>query len=102
MAKVDGSGRDDHTLPDHVAREVLVTDYIDVHDFVALAPRDHVLDYLGIRVRMFDAEINADVVIALALEVVFQIALTLDQQIIIDGTLLKDRHVPLEFSSGDF
>src|SRR6185312_9473381 len=51
---------------------------------------------------MLDAEIDAHIVIALALEVVFQVPLALNEQVIVDCTLLKNRNVSLELSSGDF
>src|SRR5581483_2247350 len=51
---------------------------------------------------MFDAEIDAHIVIALALEIILEIALTLNEKIVIDGALLEDRNVFFELSSRDF
>ena len=102
MTKIQRRGRNKHALADRIAGEVLIPTDIDANDLKALPLRNDVLDELRIRVWLFDAEVDLDVVITLALEVILKIAFTLNEKIVIDSSFLKNRNVSFEFSSGDF
>src|SRR5205807_8747835 len=94
--EIESSRLHEHAFADSVLIKKLVTGNRYAHDLKALALRDDVLDCLQIVLRGQDAEIDIDVVIALAFEVLAQVALAFHEQVIIDCPLFENRYVSLE------
>ena len=94
-------GLHEHPLPDGSRVEIMIAGDGHPHQLVAHAARNGVFHGLLVVVNRLNLEVDADVVVALALKIFLQIALAGFEQIVVHGAFLKHGNVSLQHAARD-